>query len=128
MKSKEDYLAEIEALSSVKDDWNSYGSKAPNQNAINMAKVYIDAIVESKYDAKSYPEADGGVGIMFRNGKRYGIVETTNEPDGYDNHSEYLTLQEFDRSTKSSTSMTFPIHENYRYAHMKLLEFWLEKE
>jgi hypothetical protein len=67
----------IEEMRSLHDDWNGYGSEAPNPFAIDFAKQIVlsaKAIVPTRVVAS----AQGGVGICFSSAEKYGDIECLN--------------------------------------------------
>lgn len=75
---------ELDKLKGLPENWNGYGSEAPNRvamfNARNILSVLheLGAMLEPK---KIVPSAEDGVAIFFENGKRHGLIECTNDDE-----------------------------------------------
>jgi hypothetical protein len=121
VKTSEQYIEEIEALSS-----NEEYHPTPNAIAITTAKAYVDYLAKFKFDVKFLPSGEGGVAIAFiGNGDKRGIIEILNVPDELDESNEYVILYSY---RAGSNTLTFPIHKNYKYTTMELLNIWLDSE
>ena len=75
-------LTELDSLSALKDNWDTYGAEAPSAEAVNAAKNLIAAL--GKKDPKPYrvgPSARGGVAVTFANGTRSYMFEFFNDGD-----------------------------------------------
>ncbi|MCY3022908.1 MAG: hypothetical protein NTW87_28350 [Planctomycetota bacterium] len=65
----------------IKHNWNGYGSEAPNACALQNAEDVLDVLADEDFDlapTNVVPSADNGVGISFRNGERYALIECYN--------------------------------------------------
>lgn len=72
-------LAEVDGLCKLHDDWNGYGSDAPNWTAIDRARTAIVAAFSiNLHPRRILASAEGGVGVTFRRGERYADVECFN--------------------------------------------------
>lgn len=79
MTFKELY-SELERLKNLKQDWDSYGANPPSADVIEKIKNAL-CLLESNnvLPTRLDPSADGGIGIVFRNGEKYGHIEFTND-------------------------------------------------
>lgn len=76
------FWEELKKMQGLPENWNGYGSEPPNNVAINSADRILsilhemDAILEPK---EIVPSAEGGVGILFANGNKRGLIECSND-------------------------------------------------
>ena len=70
---------ELQGLRRLCDDWDGYGSEAPNDVALHHGRTMLTVL-----DACGRPpnqvsaSAEGGVGLYLRTGDRYAIIECLN--------------------------------------------------
>ena len=70
----------FERLSRLREGWNGYAAPAPTEQAILMAKSFVDTLLREKYEPKRLvPSAVGGVGITHRHGDKNVYVEFYND-------------------------------------------------
>jgi hypothetical protein len=70
---------DVDAMRFTPADWNGYGSEAPNQFAREIAQQFLlSAHTLRVVPDRVAPSAQGGVGICFYNGNKYGDIECLN--------------------------------------------------
>lgn len=73
---------ELDRIRSIKDNWNGYGSRAPNLTALRYSQDVLDALHNAgELPSNIAPCADEGVTITISRPKCYGIIECYNEGD-----------------------------------------------
>lgn len=71
---------QVTQLSSLSEDWDSYGSPAPAGESISDARLAIGKLrVNQLVPEVVSPSAEGGVSIYFSNGKQKAFIELLNE-------------------------------------------------
>lgn len=72
---------QLVALNSVKDNWDTYGSPKPNEEALKVAAAVLGTLQQDGLliPIKLLPSAEGGVGICFVEESRYAHIEIFNE-------------------------------------------------
>ena len=71
---------QLKSFRSLKDDWNGYGSLAPNNIAIRNSQTVLDILHVLNYSPSSVlPSAEDGIAISFCNGKKRAIIECYND-------------------------------------------------
>jgi hypothetical protein len=91
------YFEELVKVMETEDDWNGYGSKAPNEVAEKNTRFIIDQIMAlEKYmdsyplpEAQISPSAEEGIVISFSDKTRYGFIECFNDGEVYAATSDY---------------------------------------
>ena len=69
----------LDSMGMLPDNWNGYGSVAPNRIALYYAAQILDVLAVMGFaPANVVPSADNGVGISFRKGERYALIESYN--------------------------------------------------
>lgn len=72
-------IIEIRKLS---DNWNGYGSKAPNATALRASQDIFDSLHKMDFaPTKVAPSAEDGVSIIFVNGDKRAMIECYNDGD-----------------------------------------------
>lgn len=75
-------LSQIEKLTYLEGNWNSYGAPKPEKKAIDNAESILKTITELKiFPAKILPSAEGGISILFVKDNKYADIECDNEGD-----------------------------------------------
>lgn len=70
---------DVDEMRFLHSDWNGYGSEAPNQFAREIAQqILLSATTLTVAPDRVAPSAQGGVGICFYNGDKYGDIECLN--------------------------------------------------
>jgi hypothetical protein len=68
----------------LQKDWDSYSADAPTPLAINAAERALEILRHLNAEpAAVLPSADGGVGICFNNGGKYGQLEFLNNGEAH---------------------------------------------
>jgi hypothetical protein len=76
------FEAKLSSMIKLSNNWNGYGSAAPNRDAIRIAHEVIDILHAKGYEAHELsPSADGGIAISFLKGERYAFIECYNDGD-----------------------------------------------
>jgi hypothetical protein len=73
-----DFINSVEEMKYLHVDWNGYNSEAPNKFARDMAESVLLSAARVIIPNRVAPSAQGGVGICFYNGDRYGDIECLN--------------------------------------------------
>jgi hypothetical protein len=74
-----DMEAELERLSVLEQDWDGNGAEPPNITALDEARAILARLrMVGFFPYRVSASAEGGVGICFRNGKRYADLECFN--------------------------------------------------
>jgi hypothetical protein len=74
--------AKLSSMRTLSDNWNGYGSAAPNRDAIRNAEGVINILHQKGYEAhRISPSADEGIAISFLKGERYAFIECYNDGD-----------------------------------------------
>jgi hypothetical protein len=72
----------VESTKNLQDNWNGYGSEAPNDVARSHAARALDLLAEMGFAPLNVgASAENGVGISFCQGARYALIEFYNEGD-----------------------------------------------
>lgn len=70
---------ELDKLSALPDDWNSYGAHAPNEIAIQKATLFLDELKAKNLEpSRILASAANGVSLCFFRPKRYAEIECYN--------------------------------------------------
>ena len=87
----------LSQLSSVPDDWNGYGSPAPSDEAIVVARKILNILwTERLVPRRVLPSADGGVALLFSSSnENRAVIETLNINEAF--------ILVYDRSGNSRT-------------------------
>ena len=73
---------QIDKLSNLKDDWNSYGAEAPNPLSLQSARVVLDRAQEMALLPDGVmPSVEGGVVLFFKLDDRTADIECFNDGD-----------------------------------------------
>jgi hypothetical protein len=73
-----EFINQVEAWEALHVDWNGYGSEPPNRFAREMAGTILLSAANVIVPNHVAPSAQGGVGICFYRGNRYGDIECLN--------------------------------------------------
>lgn len=72
-------VEELKAARTVRDDWNGYGSRAPNSTALYWAEEILTCLWELDLKpAHISPSADDGIALAFVRPGRYADIECFN--------------------------------------------------
>lgn len=77
------YLQEFESsfrgLEELETDWNGYDSAPPSSLSLQRAQGFLNALAAMRFrPTRIVPSAEGGVAVIFSDGRRYGDVEFFN--------------------------------------------------
>jgi hypothetical protein len=72
------FSEEIEEMRTLTPDWNGFRSEPPNEFAREVAKQILLSSTTLMVPDRVAPSAQGGVGICFDNGGKYGDIEVLN--------------------------------------------------
>lgn len=73
------FIKQLTQLSTLDDDWDSYGAEAPNQWAIYCAREILKNLSYEDFKPSSIDASvEGGVCISFQTISRYGDIECFN--------------------------------------------------
>jgi hypothetical protein len=73
------FFGRINNLSKLKDDWNSYGSAAPNKTALFWAHRVLQELLRANFAPRAIkPSSDEGVGIVFISPDKHVTIECLN--------------------------------------------------
>jgi hypothetical protein len=73
---------QLKSLRSLKDDWNGYGSLAPNNIALINSQTVLDILHQMKFSPMAIaPSAEDGIAISFAKAKKNAIIECYNDGD-----------------------------------------------
>lgn len=71
---------QLKSFRSLHDDWNGYGSLAPNSIALINSQTVLDILHKLNFPPIAMvPSAEEGVAISFAKGKRRAIIECYND-------------------------------------------------
>jgi hypothetical protein len=71
---------QLKSFRRLQDDWNGYGSLAPNSIAIRNSQTVLDILHVMNFSPIAMvPSAEEGVAISFAKGKRRAIIECYND-------------------------------------------------
>lgn len=71
---------QLNSLRKIQNNWNGYGSSAPNSIAIRNSQTFLDTLHILNFSPSSIvPSAEDGIAISFAKGKRRAIVECYND-------------------------------------------------
>jgi hypothetical protein len=71
---------ELKSLRNLHDDWNGYGSLAPNNIALINSQTVLDILYIMNFSPVAMvPSAEEGVAISFSKGKKRAIIECYND-------------------------------------------------
>jgi hypothetical protein len=74
------FQQQLDRLKNLNDDWNGYGSAAPNYDAISTAQNIIDELREMDFVPENVASSsEGGVGISFLKGGKRALIECYND-------------------------------------------------
>jgi hypothetical protein len=77
-----DFRQQLDEMRNLPDDWNGYGSAAPNAMAIRNSLEALYLLHEMDFPpSQLVPSAEEGVGISFASGERRAILECFNDGD-----------------------------------------------
>ncbi|NQU08600.1 MAG: hypothetical protein HQ583_08565 [Candidatus Abyssubacteria bacterium] len=77
-------LNELGEMGNLSDNWNGYGSEAPNEIALGTAENILHCLQQMEIDLEPdsvVPSAEDGIGIVFSNGNRQALIECSNEDE-----------------------------------------------
>ncbi|MCF8079572.1 MAG: hypothetical protein K9K88_09855 [Desulfobacterales bacterium] len=70
----------IEKLAYLEKGWDSYDAIAPNLTATNNCKYLVDFFIQNDFIPNEVvPSVEGGLGILFISGQKYGYLECDND-------------------------------------------------
>lgn len=109
--------SQLESLKTISDNWNGFGSDAPNEDALNTARDILMTFYEEHFLPKSIvisPSAEEGVTFSISNGKKTAAIESFNSGEiiavTYDGQDEPNAWEIID-SKKEITVAIGRIHE-----------------
>jgi len=71
---------QLKSFQNLQNDWNGYGSSAPNSIAIRNSQTVLDILHILNFAPSSIvPSAEDGIAISFAKGKRRAIIECYND-------------------------------------------------
>jgi hypothetical protein len=71
---------QLKSFRSLKNDWNGYGSLAPNNIAITNSQTVLDILHQMNFSPMAIaPSAEDGIAISFCKGKKRAIIECYND-------------------------------------------------
>jgi hypothetical protein len=71
---------ELERISGIEANWDSYGAEPPSATAISVSRAILAELAGSLIlPSAIVPSAEGGVSIYFMSGDRSAYVETDNQ-------------------------------------------------
>lgn len=74
----------MDDMKSIKAGWDSYSAEAPNEIAMNNAKLVLDHLYSSSIiPDRIIPSVEGGVAITFIRDDRYADFECFNDGEIY---------------------------------------------
>ncbi len=71
-------LNDVENMKLLHSDWNAQGSEPPNAEAVESAQAILLSATSVIVPTRVTASAQGGVGICFYRGKKYGDIECLN--------------------------------------------------
>lgn len=75
-------FTELEILSKLDDNWDSYNAPKPNQLSINNVEHLLSSFIEENYPPHSIlPSVEGGISLIFKNNELYVEIECDNDGD-----------------------------------------------
>lgn len=69
---------DVDAMTRMQPDWNGYGSEPPNEFSRDLAKQILLSATSVLVPNRVAASAQGGVGICFYQGNKYGDIECLN--------------------------------------------------
>jgi hypothetical protein len=81
---QKEFSYKLQELRQLPDNWNGYGSAAPNKKAkqnVQAVLAVLHGMEESLTPAGISASAEEGIAITFEKGKQYGFVECFNDGD-----------------------------------------------
>jgi hypothetical protein len=93
-----DAEAELDRISGMEADWDSYGAEPPSAAAIRASKEALKELAGALIlPSTIVPSAEGGVSIYFMNGDRTAYIESYNQGSQalvmYDQHGNTEVLE-----------------------------------
>jgi hypothetical protein len=77
-------LDQLRSTANLQPGWDSYMAEAPNPLARRAAEKALEILRHLKAEpAAVLPSADGGIGICFNNGTKYGQLEFLNNGEAH---------------------------------------------
>jgi hypothetical protein len=74
------FQIQLKSMRDLKNDWNGYGSLAPNSIAIRNSQTVLDILHVLSFSPSSIvPSAEDGIAISFCKGKKRAIIECYND-------------------------------------------------
>ncbi len=71
---------ELDRISNMEPDWDSYGAEPPSDNAIRATRETLKELAgDLLLPSAIVPSAEGGVSIYFMSGNRTAYIETYNQ-------------------------------------------------
>jgi hypothetical protein len=76
------FQKQLKSLRSLQDDWNGYGSSAPNDIALINSQTVLDILHEMNFPPITIvPSAEDGIAISFANHNNNAVIECYNDGD-----------------------------------------------
>lgn len=73
---------QLRSLRNLQDDWNGYGSKAPNSIALINSQTVLDILHQMNFPPMAIaPSAEDGIAISFAKANKNAIIECYNDGD-----------------------------------------------
>jgi hypothetical protein len=74
------FQKQLKSMRNLQNDWNGYGSSAPNSIAIRNSQTVLDILHILNFSPISIvPSAEDGIAISFAKGKKRAIIESYND-------------------------------------------------
>jgi hypothetical protein len=73
---------QLRSIRDLQDDWNGYGSKAPNSIALINSQTVLDILHQMNFSPMAIaPSAEDGIAISFAKANKNAIIECYNDGD-----------------------------------------------
>jgi len=73
---------QLRSIRDLQDDWNGYGSKAPNSIALINSQTVLDILHQMNFPPMAIaPSAEDGIAISFAKANKNAIIECYNDGD-----------------------------------------------
>jgi len=109
------WIRSLKSLEALTNNWNTYGSPAPNAQAIEMASSVLDLLAISGVSPEAVnASAEGGVAIIFTGANRNrAIIESLN------NSELYILLYDLDGHSRT-VDLPIPLSNNFSASELLL--------